>query len=63
MQVAIVEGVGREGAPGPSVLESLYNTAALAQYLVVHEVPCTPHPPPQPAKRLLLHAVCPGPST
>ncbi len=42
VQVAILEGLGHEGAPGPCVLDSVYKTDALAKYVVVQEVPCTP---------------------
>lgn len=44
VQEAVLEGVGREGAPGPSVLESLYKTPAVARWLVIEEVPANvPH--------------------
>ena len=41
MQDAVLKGIGAQGAPGPNVLDLLYRTDALSQYVAVSEV-CLP---------------------
>lgn len=50
LQDVVLEGVGQEGPPGPSVLELLYEARAMAQFVAVKDVSFSSIP---------LHLTCP----